>query len=851
MVARRSSPDSPARPRTSLLPRPAILGVLALVLLLTGGATQAARRDKRIDALPERYQQFLATVALLISKDEQEAFLAIDQDYQRDAFIERFWRIRDPYPDTAHNEFRERWETLMREATELFGNIEEDRSRMLLLNGPPDGRFEFRCTNVTYPMEIWFYDGSERVAYEFYLIFVQRMGQRRFWLWRPRDGLEDLIDTLMSGPTPFWEGLMQCQDGDAVARIIRSLLNDPMEFDLLEARLLEPTKSPSPEWVATFASYSTDLPEGAGVFPAELELTFPGRYQSRTEMLGTVRVKTSDAGKTELEGQSTYNFLLAGEVLTEGKLFENFRYKFDVPGEGVGDTIPMTFQRRLRPGKYKLVIRVEDLATKKFFRADRDIEVPELDRPAPGPPVDAESAAILDAASKVLETGQSTLQLVNPHGDMHAGMVRFDTLTTGTDIAEVVFSLDGVEVMRKRKPPWSVELDLGRVPTTHELRAAAFDAKGVELAADELLINAGAHQFRVRLIEPRADKPYVDSVRATAEVTVPEGGVVERVEFYLDESKMATLYQPPFSQDIKLAAPSAVGYVRAVAFQPDGNSTEDIVFINAPDFTEQVEVEFVEVYTTVLDKALRPVLDLQEKDFSAFEDGVQQKIARFELVRELPVHAGVVLDVSASMEPSIDATKQAALQFFESAITPKDRAALITFNDHPQLAAKFTNEVTELAAGLAGIKAERGTALYDSLIFTLYYFNGIRGQRVVLLLSDGNDENSKFTFDDALEYARRTGVAIYSIGLKVSGKDAKLAKKTLTQIAEETGGRSFFIESAEELAAVYSAIQDEIRSRYLVAFQSSNTTQSKAFREVEVRLARPGLEIKAMKGYYP
>ena len=160
--------------------------------------------------------------------------------------------------------------------------------------------------------------------------------------------------------------------------------------------------------------------------------------------------------------------------------------------------------------------------------------------------------------------------------------------------------------------------------------------------------------------------------------------MVERVEFYLDESKVATLYQPPFSQDIKLAAPGAVGYVRAVAFQPDGNSTEDIVFINAPDFTEQVEVEFVELYTTVLDKAGHPVLDLGEKDFSAFEDGVQQKIARFELVRELPVHAGVVLDVSASMEPSIDATKQAALQFFEARLNPRT-AALITFNDHPQL----------------------------------------------------------------------------------------------------------------------------------------------------------------------
>ena len=850
MVARRSNLGSPARHRASLPPHPIVLLVLTLLLLL-GGDAGAARRDKRIDALPERYQQVLASVALLISKEETETFLGIEQDYQRDAFIERFWRIRDPYPDTAHNEFKERWETLMREAMELFGNLEEDRSRMLLLNGPPAGRLEFRCTNVTYPMEVWFYKGSDRVAYEFYLIFVQKNGQRRFWLWRPRDGVGDLVDSLMAGPTPFWEGLQNCQDGDTVAKVIRSLLNDPMEFDLLEARLLEPTKSPSPEWVATFASYSTDLPEGAGVFPAELELTFPGRYQSRTEMLGTVRVKAGDAGKTELEGKSTYDFLLAGEVLSEGKLFENFRYKFDLPAESVGDTIPMTFQRRLRPGTYKLVIRVEDLASKKFFRAERDIEVPEMDSPVPGPPVDAETAKILDAATKVLETGQTTLELVNPHGDMHAGMVRFDTLTTGSDIAEVVFSLDGVEVMRKRKPPWSVELDLGRVPTPHELRATAFDAKGAELAADDLTINAGSHLFRVRLTEPRADKPYVDSVRATAEVAVPEGGVVERVEFYLDEDKVATLYQPPFTQDIKLATANAVGYVRAVAFQPDGNSTEDIVFINAPDFTEQVEVEFVELYTTVLDKAGHPVLDLGEKDFAAFEDGVQQKIARFELVRELPINAGVVLDVSASMEPSIDATKQAALQFFESAVTPKDRAALITFNDHPQLAAKFTNEVTELAAGLAGIKAERGTALYDSLIFTLYYFNGIRGQRVVLLLSDGNDENSKFSFDDALEYARRTGVSIYSIGLKVGGKDAKIAKKALTQIAEETGGRSFFIESAEELAGVYKTIQDEIRSRYLVAYQSSNTTESRTFREVEVRVARPGLEVKAMRGYYP
>ena len=148
-------------------------------------------------------------------------------------------------------------------------------------------------------------------------------------------------------------------------------------------------------------------------------------------------------------------------MLPDGKLFENFRYKFDLPAESVGDTIPMAFQRRLRPGQYKLVVSVEDLDTKKFFRAERDIEVPELDGPPPGRR-STPRAPPSSAAAKVLETGETTLQLVDPRGDMHAGMVRFDTLTTGADIAEVVFSLDGSRVMRKRKPPWSVELDLGQ-----------------------------------------------------------------------------------------------------------------------------------------------------------------------------------------------------------------------------------------------------------------------------------------------------------------------------------------------------------------------------------------------------
>ncbi len=194
--------------------------------------------------------------------------------------------------------------------------------------------------------------------------------------------------------------------------------------------------------------------------------------------------------------------------------------------------------------------------------------------------------------------------------------------------------------------------------------------------------------------------------------------------------------------------------------------------------------------------------------------------------------------------------RQAALAFLELAITPRDRATLITFNDYPHLAVKFTNDLTTLAGGLAGLKAERGTALYDSLVYALYYFNGIKGQRTVILLSDGVDENSRFDHERALEYARRSGVAIYAIGLDLRG-DEKSGRKKLAQFAEETGGRSFFIDSAAELPAIYEAIQKELRSRYYLAYQSSNVSADDRFRAIEVKLPKSGLEAKTLRGYYP
>jgi len=219
---------------------------------------------------------------------------------------------------------------------------------------------------------------------------------------------------------------------------------------------------------------------------------------------------------------------------------------------------------------------------------------------------------------------------------------------------------------------------------------------------------------------------------------------------------------------------------------------------------------------------------------------------RCERVGDLPVHVAVLLDTSESMAGSLDLARAAVQRFFTTAIKPRDRAALITFNDHPNLAVKFSHDQAALADGLAGLKAERGTALYDTLVYAFYYFNGIGGQRAILLATDGRDEDSRFTFEEVLESARRTGVAVYAIGL-----GEQVEKRKLTRLAEETGGRAFFLQDAGELAAIYATLEEELRSRYLLAYQSRNNGADTAFRTVEVKVDAPGVEVKAPRGYYP
>lgn len=814
------------------------------------------RRERRAameaaeEALPLEFKKFLDDVHYLISETEREAFLAVTQDYQRRAWIERFWRVRDSYPDTPRNEFRARWEERLLYVEQEFEGKRSDRAWMFLLNGEPDGRLQFQCTMVTWPIEIWFYRRSDQVGHEFFLLFYRRANQPIYELWHPSDGLDRLLDYGVATQGVAGE-IQSCKDGDVAASAINWLLrSNGMEFAMLMARLIEPPEAPSAEWTLTFEAYTTDVPEDAEPLDASLEVRYPARYQARTVVETLVEIDPSSARPDTVGGQSSYNFFLTGEVLREDALFENFRYKFDLPlGSAAsvdGAPILLSFERRLRPGDYRLVLKIEDLNGVRFARLEQPLEVPTLEAPA-ARQLDPAVQKIIDQAEAVLSSEVPTVQLLEPPGELQTGLVRFDTLATG-DIAEMRFWLDGNQVARKRRAPFSVELDLGSVPRVHVLRATAHDGNGAEVASDEISMNSGRNRFALRFAEPREGVKYEGEVQVEIDLAVPDGSLVERLELFLNDEPVATLYQEPYSQRVELPPGDEITYLRAAAFLVDGNSTDAVVYVNAPDYLEILDIQYVELYATALHRSGRPYEDLRADQVVILEDGAPQEILRFQRVTDLPVHVQVMLDVSASMVDRLATAREAALSLFQSAITPRDRAALVTFNDHPYLASDFTNDTAKLAGSLAGLKAERGTALYDALVFGLYYLNGIKGQRALLLLSDGKDESSRFSFDQTLEYAQRSGVAIYAIGL---GRQVGAARRALSRLATQTGGSSFFISSVGELAGVYDQILGELRSRYLVTYQSTNTSGDRRFREIEVDAEVPGVSIRALKGYYP
>jgi Ca-activated chloride channel family protein len=270
-------------------------------------------------------------------------------------------------------------------------------------------------------------------------------------------------------------------------------------------------------------------------------------------------------------------------------------------------------------------------------------------------------------------------------------------------------------------------------------------------------------------------------------------------------------------------------------------------------------VELVSLNVSVTDGAGKYITDLGQEEFEVFEDGAKQSVTFFSR-RQQPIALAVLLDTSNSMEEKM-ATAQEAAVGFARRLQPEDAAEVIDFSSQVRILQGFTNDAAALERAIRSTHADGSTALYNAVYISLKELKKIKPRtedeirrQAIVVLSDGDDTSSLLPYEEVLDLAKRSETAIYTIGLREQRDGAranfKEAEFVLKQLAQETGGRSFFPGSVHELPKIYEQISQELSTLYSVAYSSRNPSRNGAWRRIVVRVSRPGLLARTRQGYY-
>src|SRR5215467_4865656 len=255
------------------------------------------------------------------------------------------------------------------------------------------------------------------------------------------------------------------------------------------------------------------------------------------------------------------------------------------------------------------------------------------------------------------------------------------------------------------------------------------------------------------------------------------------------------------------------------------------------NFKLNVNVDLTELHVSVTDEKDHPIGNLQRDNFRIFEDQTEQRLSVFKH-EDIPVSLGLVIDNSRSMEPRKQRLDAAALAFVRKS-NPEDETFIVHFDDTARLGRDFTNSIPLLEETLASVKPFGQTAIYDALILALDQMKQAKEmKKAILLLTDGVDNSSKHTLSEALDHAKRSEVAVYTVGL-LSESGGQKAEDSLVRIAEVSGGRAFFPLTVDEARVDMERVARDLREQYTLGYVPSNPSRAGQWRSVRVEIAPP------------
>src|SRR5215467_3341245 len=272
--------------------------------------------------------------------------------------------------------------------------------------------------------------------------------------------------------------------------------------------------------------------------------------------------------------------------------------------------------------------------------------------------------------------------------------------------------------------------------------------------------------------------------------------------------------------------------------------------------TVRVRTDEVNVVFTVVDKDERFVRDLKQDQFKVLDNRLPpRQIMNFAAQTDLPLHVGLLIDASNSIRDRFKFEQDAASEFLYEIIRPKtDRAFVLAFDEVVDVTQDFTGDLDKLRTGIQSIRAGGGTALWDAVYYSCRdklmkepASSAVR--RAIILVSDGDDNESRVYRQEAVEMAQRAEVVIFTISTSLMSNHTK-GDENLKILAEATGGRAFFPVKLDDVVAAFTDIQDELRSQYMISYRPDQFVVNGQFRPIQIVADNKKFKVRAKRGYF-
>ena len=378
------------------------------------------------------------------------------------------------------------------------------------------------------------------------------------------------------------------------------------------------------------------------------------------------------------------------------------------------------------------------------------------------------------------------------------------------------------------------------VPPTSEPAEIPGLARGAAQAAGE--------NPEVKIVTPRSDRPLPNPIVIQVLVRSPASNAITGVVAYFEDQELATLTEPPYRWIVSRTTGASLAHVRVVATDSAGLTGDDEVLVaGTPGLSFSAEVPAVSLNVSVLDDRGGFALDLQSHEIVLRDNEVEQEVLDFTR-SEAPLRIAVLLDHSGSMGNKMADTIEALVEFL-GRLEPEDQVKLMGFNHRVTSYTPFTSQHEMVANFAQGIQAEGGTALYDALLYAyrqLEPYELARERRVIFLLTDGKDRESRMSAEPALELVRAGGVTVFALGQGEALRDEDL-RDVILDITRTTGGDAYFESDRGRLRQTFTEISQAMRALYFLSYRPSDSTAG--WHEIAVEIERPGWRARHKPGY--